>query len=957
VAAVLPWLVAAGGFLVYLGTLNAWVSLHSLATVARISGWLWQPELRQPLAFLVFYPFRFLPEPWIPLALNVFAAACAALVLALLTRSVALLPQDRTHEQRAREHSAFSTLSTPNAWMPPVLAAIACGLQLTFWEHATAATGEMINLMLFACVIWCLLEFRIRRIQSWLSATAFLCGAGLANDWTMIGYLPVFLAAILWLKGLSFFNLRFLLRMALWGLIGFSLYFVLPAVQTFHPVVHLSFWTALKSNLKAQRNALIWFPQGAALALALTSLLPLLVISIRWKSQAPHSGDDNRVAGFLSKAMFHFVHAAFLAVSLWIALDPPVSPRKLALGAPFLTQYYLPALVIGYCSGYFLLIGSVPIPKLARNQKLTPLQRAFARLTVAAFWILLAAMPLMLVWRNLDQIRTTNGPALRQFARQLYQSLPARKSVVLSDNPTQLFLVMAELGARRHDKDALLLDTPSLAWGQYHILKAAQFKSRWPVKPPTNNLEVVESGKLLQLLSRFSLQEQVVYLHPSFSLCFELFADRPSGAVHCLVARGRDTLGQTLDSRTAAANEQYWQELWIGTLQALAGLVNPKPGYAPQLAGLLAARLQLTPQQNPTASFLSAAYSKSLDYWGVQMQRLGRWKEAGLWFQRALELKPDNLAARINLEFNGQHQQGNNLRLDREAVQKQWLDLFAKHRKWEAVMNDDGPVDEPTFLFETARVLLGSGKPHQAIREFARCADLAPDWLEPQLWLAQGHIAVQEFASALRLTEDIQTFGLPQDASGMAQLLFCRATALEGLGRTNEAAACIESFVTQHPEQAEVLSIAAQLYLQSMQYQPALTVLDRLLSREPHNPELLSNKGLAEMQLSRYDAAITTLTTALSFAPSNQVVRLNRAIACLRAGQLDAAQADYEQLFQTSPHSYKVVFGLGEIAWRRQNTNAAIQFYQKCLALGLPASPEGKLVAERLRQLKGDGAK
>ena len=117
VAAVLPWLVAAGGFLVYLGTLNPWVSLHSLATVARVSGWLWQPELHQPLIFLVLYPFRCLPEPWIPLALNLFAAACAALVLAVLTRSVVLLPQDRTHAQRSREDSRFSTLSTPTAWM------------------------------------------------------------------------------------------------------------------------------------------------------------------------------------------------------------------------------------------------------------------------------------------------------------------------------------------------------------------------------------------------------------------------------------------------------------------------------------------------------------------------------------------------------------------------------------------------------------------------------------------------------------------------------------------------------------------------------------------------------------------------------------------------------------------------------------------------------------------------
>jgi hypothetical protein len=51
------------------------------------------------------------------------------------------------------------------------------------------------------------------------------------------------------------------------------------------------------------------------------------------------------------------------------------------------------------------------------------------------------------------------------------------------------------------------------------------------------------------------------------------------------------------------------------------------------------------------------------------------------------------------------------------------------------------------------------------------------------------------------------------------------------------------------------------------------------------------------------------------------------------------------------------LFGLGEIAWRRQDTNAAIPFYQQCLFLGLPASPEGQLVADRLKQLKGIAAK
>src|SRR5437588_3070567 len=96
VAGVLPWLVAAVAALLYLVTLNHWVSFSSLLPVGRVSGWLWQPSLTEPLYWIVTYPFRWLPASFIPVALNLFSAACAALSLALLSRSVVLLPHDRT---------------------------------------------------------------------------------------------------------------------------------------------------------------------------------------------------------------------------------------------------------------------------------------------------------------------------------------------------------------------------------------------------------------------------------------------------------------------------------------------------------------------------------------------------------------------------------------------------------------------------------------------------------------------------------------------------------------------------------------------------------------------------------------------------------------------------------------------------------------------------------------------
>src|SRR5262245_59576262 len=98
----LPWAIGAGAMIVFLVTLNHWVSLASLPLVAKVAGWDWVLPHQMPLYFLLTYPFRWLPVASQPIALNAFSVICAAFTLLLLARSVMLLPHDRTHEQRQR---------------------------------------------------------------------------------------------------------------------------------------------------------------------------------------------------------------------------------------------------------------------------------------------------------------------------------------------------------------------------------------------------------------------------------------------------------------------------------------------------------------------------------------------------------------------------------------------------------------------------------------------------------------------------------------------------------------------------------------------------------------------------------------------------------------------------------------------------------------------------------------
>ncbi len=959
----LPWLIGASAFLLYVLTLNRWVSLYSLGTVARTCGWLWQPELHQPLAFAVLSPFRFLPEPWDPLALNLFNAVCAAIILVLLARSVALLPHDLPHSETLGQEQSPSVLSTPTAWLPPLLAVILCGLQLSFWEHATSASGEMIDLLLLAYVIRCLLEFRLDPAQSWLSRAACVYGAGMANNWALVAFLPVFIAAIMRLKGYGPFRERtFLLRMTLWGMGGLSLYLLLPTIHGLSPHEPVGFWVALKAHLKSQKEILSYLRRPAFRVLAVTSLLPILVLAIRWKSHSVQFGDDTRLGVFLTKSAVHALHALFFLASLWLALDPAFSPRHLELGMPLLSYYYLCALVFGYCAGYFLVFGSrgaVATANSAPQQwwnriRLGPRLRAPFLAAVLGLGVA-SALALALVARNVSQMFTTNGPWLHSFARQLYTDLPAGQSVVLSESTAELLLLRAELSAHRNDKAAFLVDAPSLGSAQYHEMMARVFPARWPMQPPTNRLGGVSPGKVLDLVSAFAARERVIQLQPGSGFLYELFNEQSRGSIYYLEHRAaNDSRSFTYlppAERLAGDDEKVWEQRWTNSLQKLAEHTKENPNHPAGLGRAVQRALLLDAEPNATARFVGAAYSKRLNYWGVQQQRLGRAFEADQWFKRAVALNPENLSARINLEYAERCQRGDRTRLNIVSVEHELSDLFTKRKDWRATLSADGPVDEPSFLFRTGRALLAQGGLRQGVEAFARSAALAPDWAAPKLWLAQSYVQLREFAAALEVTDHIQPPNLPPDGAGLARLLDCRATALRGLGRTNDAARCIESFVNQFAKHDEVLLVAAELYALAQQFEAGLALLEELLKREPKRPDLLARKGLAQLQLSRFEDAIATLTSALVLAPRNDEARLCRAVAYLGADQFEAARADYEELLKTTTQSGNALFGLGTIAWRQRDTNLAIGYYQRYLSNGIPGSGQYGLALGRLKEL------
>ncbi|HEX3856907.1 MAG TPA: tetratricopeptide repeat protein [Verrucomicrobiae bacterium] len=960
---ILPWLLAAAAFVVYWLTLNHWVSLFNLGVVAKTSGWSWQPEFLTPLFFLVTYPFRWLPVAQIPIALNLFSAVCAALTLGLLARSVAILPQDRTDAQRERERSDFSFLTIWSAWLPPFLAVAVCGLQLTFWEQATNCTGEMFELLLFAFIVWSLMEYRLDEREWRLFLAAAVLGAGITDNWTiqspngsaLIGFLPLFVAAVIWTRKLRFFNLRFLKRMVLCGLAGMLFYFLLPVLAVISHKVPVTFWQALKLNLAGQWQVVKMFfiqpeVRKTVLLLSLTSLVPVLLLSIRWKSSF---GDNSKVGLALTSFMFHMVQALILGACIWIAFDPPFSPRHLGLGLPFLTFYYLAALGVGYFCGYFLLVFGKEAPSnRSRELRPSPLN-VLNGPVVCGVWLMAILAVAGLVYKNAPQIRETNGDTFKKYAALVEENLPQTGGILLSDDPHRLVLVQSALASDGRSADFVPLDTGSLTFPAYHKFLHDRFPQRWPdtvnAAEQTNGVSPLH---LMGLLSMLSKTNELYYLHPSFGYYFELFYAEPHGLVYKLKTLPTDTLLPPLpDKDQFAANENFWAHAEKTAFDPIIPDATPVENRPKSAVEKIFARLHIEHEPNQSAIVAGTFYSRSLDFWGVQLQRAGDLTNAAAHFETALKLNPDNVVAQVNLEFNRSLQAGQTMPID---LTKTTSDQFGKYHSWSAMINENGPFDEPSFCFENGVILVKGGLLRQAAEPFERVRQLVPDNLAARFWLAQIYLASRLPDRAL----DALREPLAQPENNLAaetnstQLHVLAAAAYFQKDDNARGVQLLETEISRHPTNDDLLITTAQAYIRRGLFTNAIVVIDRKLQDTPDDPVWLFAKGYTSIQLKAYNDAIAAFTHLLTIQTTNSNALFNRAVAYLQSGKLDAARADYEKLSQTFTNSPRIAYGLGEIAWRKHETNETIRNYETYLATANTNTAEATNIIERLKSLQ-----
>jgi tetratricopeptide (TPR) repeat protein len=946
----LPWLLGLGFLVVYLATMSGWATFSSIGIVAKTSGWTWQPDRDQPLAFLIYYPFRLLSEQQIPVALNVFNAVLASLVLVLVARAVALLPHDRTSDERDLNDEPNGLLIGRFGWIPPVFAAALIGLHISFWENATSVSAEMIDALVVAYVVRCLLEFRIDERPSWLIRSAFIYGLGITNNWALIGLAPFFLMAVIWLKGVSFFNARFIITMALAGMVGLMLYLLLPAVGSLSSP-SVSFSAILKANLVSQKQMISlifhYFKDNYRfIALGATSLLPLFFIALRWRSSF---GDTSPIGIFIAKAVFHIVHAVFFAVCLLVLLNPAFSPRQVVPGLPFLNHTLFTALVIGYCSGYFLIVCS---PAL-RSRRMNSLVRFAGYAGIGGVVALFIVMPVALVARNLEPIRLTNGKLLNVYMALATRAVPDTANII-SDDPGRLAIARAYLVHTGKAANKLFYDTQSGGWSDYHAAQRQAQGDRWPAlfSGVTNSSQIRPAG-LVAFVNQLVSAAPTYYLEPSFGYYFERFNLVPNGLVYRLVPYPTNELLSTaVDAEVVAENQKLWADFDEQLLSQLKPLLDTE--FAPRKAAWLNTlyqKLHLKDEGVGVAVPLGVYASRAANAWGVALQKRGLWPEAAAAFERAIDLSRDNVAANINLNYNQAYQAGNRAPV---ALAASVQDEFGKYNDWNQVMAACGPFDEPRFTFEQGQTFYNGGLYRQSIQTIKRVTQLDPTNYSAQVWLADLYTALGQPSNALEIVSLIRgepsSFGL--NPTKRLNLHRIEASALFRLNQKEPAKEILVAALKSPASDGQFQAIAAQLYLQAGMHIEALPLLESTVAAHPDDIRSLANLGYVYLQLEKFEQADQVLTRALEQDPKNSVVRLNRAITRLRSKQFDQSAEDYNLLAEQFPDAYQVHFGLGEIAAARNDVAGAAAYFEKCMKLTPPGTPDYEQVSNRLATIR-----
>jgi tetratricopeptide (TPR) repeat protein len=462
------------------------------------------------------------------------------------------------------------------------------------------------------------------------------------------------------------------------------------------------------------------------------------------------------------------------------------------------------------------------------------------------------------------------------------------------------------------------------------------------------NRHPLSAAETVRLIEFIAQTNHLFYLHPSFGHFFERFYLEPSGAIYKVIMR--DTNSPEIPSLSSAVtdtNETFWTRKWKTEMAPLV----PAPVRPPNGLKRRIQKLGITAPPDYHDRMLAEWYSLSLDSWGVALQQQGRWKEARLRFEQALQLNTNNLSAQISLSCNTNLQSGRKLGLAGvEQLAPEWGSL--QRLGW--VLNDYGSFDEPVFCYLLGCAYLQNGLPRQAVQPLERTQALAPGLPGPELALAEVYTQLRMIDRARPLINHLRDTTKKFLTNSAVDLEVALLEANSWLLQTNLANArnALQSVLRQHPDDARIANRVLNTYLAIGDFTNALRLVKAEVSKAPDDVSSLTRQAAILIQSGNAAAAIPILTHILTITNSAEA-RISRATAELISQNLTAAESHFRELEKSGLELGRVNFGLATIAELRHDTNQTVRYLQSCLVSTPPGTMLWRQAKARLQAFEG----
>jgi tetratricopeptide (TPR) repeat protein len=239
----------------------------------------------------------------------------------------------------------------------------------------------------------------------------------------------------------------------------------------------------------------------------------------------------------------------------------------------------------------------------------------------------------------------------------------------------------------------------------------------------------------------------------------------------------------------------------------------------------------------------------------------------------------------------------------------------------------------PEDALQQAQAKERAGKLEEALAAYQKIVSENPQSVQAQAGLGRVYYRSGQFREAASRFEgalEIQP-GAPETLRWLAMCYL----------RIKEPQKVIAMFV--HPgedkDPAWVHMLRARAYDAQDQTDPAIEELERALAHEPRLPEAHFAIGFIKWSIGNLAAAEKEFREELSINPKHTASRFYLSEIFVAEGKLEEAEGIMKDLAEDAPGDYLTQFGLGKMAERKNDSQAAVEHFRRAVEIE-PNAPE-----------------